>query len=317
MGLLILLSAAAGLIVVVGTWSLIWVMTHPPRRTYGWAVARQLPASPAEAGLRADETTFNFRDGAHAPAWLIDGARPLGPVFIVVHGWSSSRYQVLGRVPLLARFASRVVVYDLRGHGDSSARNTRMGTLEVQDLIAVIDQTPTDDRPIVLFGPSMGAGICIAAATNNQAGRVAGVIAESTYRHLVEPIAAHLRCRGLPTQPFSALAALYVEAVLGGLRPFDRAHYAAKLRCPLLVIHGSEDIVCAQAPARQIADAAPHGRFLLIQGAGHANPAEADESGYLGAIETFVNEITERANSQPAPTRLPHNGHITQQELSI
>jgi pimeloyl-ACP methyl ester carboxylesterase len=238
-------------------------------------------------------------------------------VFIVAHGWSSSRYQVLGRAALLARFASRIVVYDLRGHGDSSARSTRMGTLEAQDLIAVIDQTPTDGRPIVLFGPSMGAGIAIAAAADDQTGKVAGVIAESTYRHLVEPIAAHLRSRRLPTQPFSALAALYVEVVLGSLRPFDRAHYAARLRCPLLVIHGSEDIVCAQAPARRIADAAPQGRFVLIQGAGHSNPAEVDETRYFDAIETFINEIAERVSDQSAPAQPQHDGHAAQQGLSI
>ena len=52
-------------------------------------------------------------------------------------------------------------------------------------------------------------------------------------------------------------------------RGFDRAKLAARLRCPLLVIHGTADEVCPIEDGREIAQSAQHGCLGAIEGATH------------------------------------------------
>ena len=123
---------------------------------------------------------------------------------ILSHGWNSFRYGSLVRVGLLTPFVSQFVVYDLRGHGQSTATTSRLGTTEADDLLEIIDQLDDHDAPVVLFGTSMGAGTAIAAAATlrGRGGkRIAAVIAEGPYRHFREPIVGQLRCRRIP-RPF-------------------------------------------------------------------------------------------------------------------
>ena len=114
MGPLILFAVAVVLLVLAGTAALVRAMQRPPRKTYAYVLANGLPCDPAELGLSYTEQQFTFPDGSSTMGWLIEGADPAGPIVVVSHGWGSSRYGSLGRVPLLTGFASRVVVYDAR-----------------------------------------------------------------------------------------------------------------------------------------------------------------------------------------------------------
>lgn len=292
MGLLILLSAGLAVLVIAGTFCVVRGMLHPPRRTYAFTLARKLPSDPVELGLIGTETTFNFRDGTRSPAWIFEGRAPDGPVIIITHGWSSGRYPSLNRAALVTRFASRVVLYDMRGHGDSTAPCCRMGTTEVEDLLAIMDQVAEKDRPVVLYGSSMGAGISIAAAARGQDQRIAAVIAEGPYRFLLTPLIAQMKRRKFPTFPFAKLAWWHVRFWLGGFDDYDRAGLAARLRCPLLVLHGEKDDVCDITTSREIASAAADAAFVEIPEAHHSDLAWVDEARYLDAVAALMTRIT-------------------------
>lgn len=290
MGPFNLLLAAVVLLVLGGTVVLVRTFARPQRKTYAFALAHGLPADPGELGLAFTQRQFRLSDGTVTPGWIMDGNCSSGPVIIVSHGWNSSRYGSLARVGLLADYASQLVVYDLRGHGDSTAPTCRMGTTEAHDLLQIVGQLDNPDQPIVLYGVSMGAGISIAAAAADepQAFRIAAVIAEGPYRWFGEPIAGQLRCRQLPAIPFVHLASAYLAVRLGDLRAFDRAALAAKMRCPLLVLHGTHDAVCRLDSGQQIADAADQGKIVAIHGGGHGNLASVDAQSYRRAVETFL-----------------------------
>ncbi|HYE02424.1 MAG TPA: alpha/beta fold hydrolase, partial [Phycisphaerales bacterium] len=70
----------------------------------------------------------------------------------------------------------------------------------------------------------------------------------------------------------------------------DPVRTAAKLRAPLLVLHGDRDQIAPAADARAIAEAAPHGRLRAIAGAGHtdvwSNPASAPLA--VAAVREFL-----------------------------
>lgn len=299
MGILILLAAGALLCILGGTAGLYHTMLHPQRRTFAFALARRMPADPADLQLAAESARFGMQDGTVSPGWLIDGGRPDGPVIVVTHGWSSSRYMALGKAAALRPLASRIVLYDLRGHGDATGSICRLGSTEVADLECVLSQLPPTDRPVVLLGSSLGAGVSIVAAARDAGRRVTGVIAEGPYRHFAQPIAGYLRCRGYPPFPFASLASLTVAVMLGGFRGFDRAAHAARLRCPLLVLHGRHDPVCPIAAGRQIAAAAPDGAIVEFNAGGHGGLAAVDPERYLGALASFLERVSADATGGP------------------
>ena len=286
MGLLIFLATTVVLLTLIGTVAVIYKLQHPVRKTYAYALAKGLPTEPSELGLSYTDRRFEFSDGTVTSGWVIDGLLVDGPICVVTHGWSSSRYASLLKVPLLASFTSRVVVYDMRGHGESSAGVCGVGTSEVVDLVQIINQLEDRETPVVLFGISMGAGVSIAAAAEGEgvSQRVVSVIAEGPYRRFLEPIVGHLKCLKIPDFPVAQLATGYMAWRLGGLQGFDRVALAKKIACPLLVLHGSEDPICRLDSAREIAEVAVRGRLVVFEGGGHSDLAMVDHQLYVRSL---------------------------------
>lgn len=257
----------------------VWMLTHPPRRTYASAVARQTPGDPSEipptlGGPFVFESWTIESRGNTLAVWDIAGRNPSGPVVVFVHGWGDSRIGALSRLPAFAVCASRLIAWDLPGHGDSSGTCT-LGAKETQDLAALLDRLGTE-RPVVLVGWSLGAGLCLDVASSDaRKCPVAAVIAESPYRFGPTPARNVLRQANLPYRTNIPVAFRFLSLrhglPTGGYAgpSFDRAVLAARLTIPLLVVHGTDDQTSPPADGRLIAQAAPKGEFLGIPDAGH------------------------------------------------
>ena len=293
LGLLYLFLTAGALIALVGAAAVLYRLMHPPRRTLAAALAWQLPADPGELGLTFTEQHFRLADGSTSPGWVIEGRRRDGPVLIVTHGFGDSRFGAMWWAVLLLDFASRVAVYDLRGHGDSTAARSRPGMGDVDDLLAVMDQVHGNE-PVVLFGHSLGAGVSIAVAAQHPE-RVLGVIADGPYRYWSEPIVGLMRLHGWPARLFVIPAGLILLAAGVPLWRFDRAKLASRLRCPLLVLHGREDPLCPIESARAIVAAAADATLVEFDGAGHGDLASVDQPRYIDALTTFFDRLARPA----------------------
>ncbi len=260
-----------------------WMLTHPPRRSEGFAIARSLPCTPAElTPPRAFESwAFKCRDGRlELPVWDVRGDAPDGATIIVTHGWGESRVLALSRLDSLARAARRVLLWDLPGHGDAPPSTCALGTREVDDLCALIEHLRRDPAcgSIVLYGSSLGAGVSIAAAAQlGRSAQITLVIAEAPYRVPPTPARRVLANRALPHRLNLPIALRVIGwltgAPIGWLReggPFDRAALAALAACPMLVLHGNLDEVCPLEDGRAIAAAGPRGsRIEIIEGGRH------------------------------------------------
>ena len=301
-GMLTLFFVAFLLIVVTGTAALASYIARPPRKTYAVALARRLPTDPAELGCAFEAVRFTFDDGSSSPGWIIEGEKDTGPAVVVTHGFGDSRYGALTWVPLLAPYANRLIVYDLRAHGDSTARAGTAGLIEAQDLVQILYQSVMGtDGSIVLFGYSLGAGISIATATDcpdDLRQRIAAVVGDGVYRRWFEPIAGRLWSKRWPPYPFVWLVASLFALRFGGMRAFDRAKRATRLDCPLLLLHGSEDLLCPPDSARRIAESAPDGRLAVISGGGHTDLARVDPVHYADELR----DVFDRIAAQPSGT---------------
>jgi uncharacterized protein len=241
-----------------------WMLSHPPRRTYAAAVSRGLPGTPEE--LRPprsfDEWTF-LAPAGEMPAWDIAGDDRAGPVIVLTHGWASSRVGMLPRAAGLAPLASRLILWDLPGHGEAQGRCS-LGCAEAAALVSLLDvaRERAGAGPLVLYGASLGAGVSLEVASRRA--DVAAVIAEAPYRFRETPARNVLVARGLPHR-FTLGAALW----LARCSVFDRVRDAGAVRCPVLVLHGSGDAVSSAEDGQAIAGTAVRGTFFDVAGAGH------------------------------------------------
>ncbi len=301
LGLLALLTLGLIIAWAIGVGAIVHSLTHPPRRTYAWAVARGMPSDPFECQpAMAFETWTLDSQGRTFDIWDIKGTNKNGPTAILCHGWGDSRLGGLLRARHLRDRCARVLLWDMPGHGESPGRCT-LGTKERTELAALINTC--NDRPIILYGWSMGAGLCIAAAAKSEA-NIIGVIAEAPYSLAITPARAVISQMHVP-HTSTLTPAMWLLGIRFGIGPswrgFDRTQLAASLTCPLLVIHGTEDDICPYADGKAIAEAAPRGEIGIVEHGGHndlwTNPHHLTRTRELA--HTFIQRCMNPESARP------------------
>jgi pimeloyl-ACP methyl ester carboxylesterase len=302
-GLLTLLLTGAALLWCIVTLHTARVLTRPPRRGTGYAIARDLPPDPAAwavaahwpRAVRFQAWIHRTSEGLDLPVWDVTGERADGPLAVLSHGWGESKITTLPRLGVLLPLCSRIVLWDMPGHADAPG-TCRLGTREADELVRLVRSlrepaggvAESPGRPLVLWGFSLGAGVSLAAAaklcseqTADAPGPAASlpgmaVIAEAPYALPATPARRVLMLRGLPWR-LNLGPALGALGVLWGLGPwwgragsaFDRREQARRLGpTPVLVLAPEHDEVCPIEDARAIA-AAASGRLVVVPGATH------------------------------------------------
>lgn len=294
-GLGITLGTGLTLAWVLGVVHTAWVLRNPPRRGATWALAKNAPEDPMQASAgRAAFETWRFAlsagggggGGGECAVWEIVGEHADGPVVIFSHGWGESKVTSLNRLWWLRRIGSRVIMWDLAGHGDAvtkQASKSSLGTHEVEDLVTLVKQVVREGESVVLAGFSLGAGVSIAAAADERLqGLVRLVIAEAPYALPGTPAERVMKLRGVVKWRGSVMAAVWLAGLMARVRgafssawmrsggSFDRVKCAASVKCPLVVLHSEDDEVCPIADGRAMAHAAgQHATLHAVRGCSH------------------------------------------------
>ncbi len=227
-GLVVLLLVAAVATVLILSGVIAYDAVHPPRRTAGYAIAHGLPADPGDKELAYEEWTLDLPRDVKLPVWEIT-ARGAGPTAVFVHGWGESRIVMLTRIEPWLDHASRIVLYDRRGHGDATGGNARLGTDEHHDLKSLLDRL--GDGPFVLVGYGSGATVAIATAAGVPGGLSVAAYGVAADAHTA--LRDRLRARGLPAGPLTGLAMIWLR--LSGIQQRDVEQDKRRLQLPLLI----------------------------------------------------------------------------------
>jgi pimeloyl-ACP methyl ester carboxylesterase len=172
----------------------------------------------------------------------------------------------------LAQYGLEAFAVEHPGYG-ASAGEPSVDSLLANALAAVTHARARAQQlgvPLVVVGSSLGSFCAMHAAA---AGGVDKLVLRAPPTRLADAAGA-----AYPWLPVKLLLA----------HRFDNLAPAAKVACPVLVLHGDDDSIVPQAMGRELAAALPHATFVPIPGRGH-NDLELEPTGAAGsALRAFL-----------------------------
>ena len=203
--------------------------------------------------IEHDSSESGTRVKLHALWFAADDAR--APVLLYLHG---ARRNIAGsafRIRQMQQLGFSVLAVDYRGFGRSSDE-LPSETLVYEDARAawawLARKYPQHSRYI--FGHSLGGAIAVQLATEVEDSK--GLIVEGTFTSIPD-VFQSMKWGWLPIAPLIT-------------QRFDSAEKIARVRSPLLVVHGSNDSLIRPELGRALYErgAAPK-RFVLVEGGTH------------------------------------------------
>lgn len=252
---------------------------------------------------RPDGTRLAVREAGPA-----DGT----PVFVLAHCWTGDR-RVWGPVARrLVKAGARVVVYDHRGHGQSTLDCTDHSLETLGDDLAAVLETVDAER-VILAGHSMG-GFTVQAFLQGHpqlaARKVAGLgfvataadgqrptsrleaavtlwlmksrLSDFSLRGPLAPLWVRFTVgRSVCTEHLRAVIEPYLATPPAARRGFLESIYGMdftevlrKVRVPAVIVTGTRDQLTRPARMRHMAEQMPHARLVELRDAGHMLPQE-------------------------------------------
>jgi uncharacterized protein len=239
------------LVLIVGLLATVWV-------TQRWLIyfpTADLP-TPAAAGLpAASEVTFETADGLTLRAWFVPAARPASVTVLFLSGNGGNRAM---RAPFASALSGRgiaTLLVDYRGYGGNPGRPSESGlAADARAARAFLAERPdVDVTKIVYFGESLGTGVAVRLASEQPP---LALVLRSPYTSLVDV--------GRRAYPFLPVNLLLTDR-------FASLDRIPNVKCPVLVIAGTDDSVVPADLSKRLFDVAPgpKKKLLMINGADH------------------------------------------------
>lgn len=220
---------------------------------------------------------------------------PDRPAIIILHGWGASAAMMLPLSVPFHRAGYNILLLDARNHGRSDSDGHSSLPRFADDLSAAIDSLQAKparyNGKIILMGHSVGAGAALFEASRR--GDISAVVSLSAFAHPRQVMDRQLRGWHLPAW-LRRIILRYIEWVIGvPYETFAPINTAARLSCPLLLVHGDADNIVPLSDAEAIyANCSPAmAQLLVIPGAGHnaASKIETHASEVINFLDNTVN----------------------------
>lgn len=262
----------------------------------GWLVGeivvrfRRNPA-PFLPGGPAREVTLRAADGLPIAAIYWPGARPDAPGALLLHGVYDSWADLAQHADWLAEQGFAALAIDFRGHGRSSSAPHSFGLNEARDARAAFDwlTTQQEGAPVGVLGVSLGGAAALLGAEGPLP--CASLVLQAVYPDIRR--ATRNRIAAFLSPPVALLLEpllSYQCVVRFGVWPerLTPKRALAAYDGPVLVIGGGKDRFTPPAETREMFDAAPgRKRLLMLDGLDHDETSHVWSEDYRTAILSF------------------------------
>ncbi|MBK7791712.1 MAG: alpha/beta fold hydrolase [Betaproteobacteria bacterium] len=287
----------AGVAVAVAGFALLRGLLHQGIRASLAAPRIAHEGTPAALGLGFEAVRIDTANRRRLHGWLILPAAPDGtphPAVIVIHGWGGNAAMMLPLARPLHEAGFAVLFIDARCHGasdgDSFASLPRFAEDLEQALAWLAARAGIDARRIAVFGHSVGAGAALLAASRRS--DVAAVVSVAAFSHPAAMMRRWLATKRIPERPLGRYILDYVQRTIG--HRFDDiapVNTLARVRCPVLLVHGADDDVVPLDDARRIFAARTHEAVeLLVLGGNHDSFADLEQ--HMAQLVAFLRRAT-------------------------
>src|SRR5574340_152077 len=249
-------------------------------------------STPGMVGLSYSEVQISTANGKRVFAWHIPAAGPgASPALVVLHGWGGNAETMLPLAPPLHRAGYTLLLVDARSHGrsdpDTFSSMPRFAE-DIEHAAAWLKrQVGVDSRRVGVIGHSVGAAAALLAASRRD--DLAAVVGIAAFAHPKTVMRRLLAAWHVPYIPFGWYILRYVQNVLGyrfdAIAPLNTL---ARVRCPVLLVHGTEDAVVPVAEAQTLhARSNRAGKLLLVRG---SHDSYEDLERQTGEIVVFLDD---------------------------
>jgi pimeloyl-ACP methyl ester carboxylesterase len=192
---------------------------------------------------------------------------------LLLHGYSIQKETMAPWAFVLAQAGYRVILLDLRGHGQSTGKIFSCGKYETSDLVQVLDYLEAKGiccGKVGVLGISFGADLALQWAARDP--RVAAVVAIAPYDQPEDAFVRFAQEMKIPVSIKVLEQALVLVASRLDLRWADWSGRVAlgQLKSPVFLIGGGKDTISPPGDLEALTRAAPAGtKSLLIPEANH------------------------------------------------
>jgi alpha-beta hydrolase superfamily lysophospholipase len=205
--------------------------------------------------------------------WLANEA-PDAPVLLYLHGARWNVTGSAGRMRRMQELGFSVLGIDYRGFGQSSDSGDDPGPSEArayEDARAAWDWLAGHhpDRRRYVFGHSLGSAIAVQLAS--EVSDASGLIVEAGFPSIAAVVST-FKWGWLPVGPLIS-------------QRFDAESRIARVKAPVLVVHGSDDRLIPAALGRTLYEkATAPKRFVLVEGGSHHSTNAIGQAEYGAAL---------------------------------
>ena len=254
--------------------------------------------SPASLGLDYEEVSFSSRgEDLTLHGWYLPSLQGES-VIIMVHGADGNRADpgvgMLDIASGLVEHGYSVLMFDLRGHGESEGNRVSAGYYEKRDLLGAVDYVKErGHEQIGVLGFSLGAATTIIATAEND--DIDAIVADSSFADLKDVMESEFSKRTKFPKFFLRPLLFMVKIMYGvdfaAVKPVEVVSEIAPR--PVFFIHGEldETFPLGHAYRLQEASESPENQLWVVPEAGHVRAYVTHSEEYIDKITTFFNSV--------------------------
>lgn len=234
---------------------------------------RALDGTPAELGLAHTDLDIPTADGERLHGWWIPSRRrPAIAHVLFFHGNGGNISHRIAHAGVLTDAGLDVLLFDYRGYGRSTGAVGEAGTYRDARAArgALLAQPGVEATAIVYLGESLGGAVATELALSDPP---AGLVLQSTFTSVRD------------------MARLHYPVIPGALVPdvYPTVDRIARVRCPVLIVHGDQDdIVPVDHGRALLAAATGNKRLEIVPDASHNDLLTAMGAGYGATIAEWA-----------------------------